>query len=197
MRFSVSMFALLSAVLFTTTAAAQQPTDTRQQPPASGSGWAAQANTQGEADPAAVIAPPEPAYARNITINPLAMIFTAFNVEIETRVSGAVSYFASPELLLVSDVTAFGLTQGFRFFMLGEANEGLWISPEVGLFYATGGGASAFGSTWGALLGYTAIWSHFVLSFGLGARYTDVKVDSGVGVSAVGLAARLSIGYAF
>ena len=49
----------------------------------------------------------------------------------------------------------------------------------------------------GALVGYTAIWSHFVLSFGGGVRYVKVGTSAGTSASGAAPAVRLSIGYAF
>ena len=215
MRYMLWLSAVLSAVLsLATTVAAQQaqgaavlpagnvaqgPSDTGQ--PSDATGASASSTASAAYAPARVEPEPpvavEPAFTRNITINPLAMIFTVFNVEVESRIASMVSFFVGPQVLLSGNVIAFGMTTGVRFFMVGEANEGFWISPELGWFYATGGGASAMAYSAGALLGYTAIWSHFVLSFGGGVRYVDLGTSAGSSASGVGPALRLSVGYAF
>jgi len=148
----------------------------------------------------AAVEPEEETPGFGITINPLAMIFTVFNIEFEKRVAPAVSVFFGPELVLSGNVTAFGATAGARFFMIGEAIEGFWIAPEVGLYYASSGSASAVGYSAGGLLGYTFVWGHFVLSIGGGARYIDITAGSGgstVSAAGVAPALRLSIGAAF
>lgn len=138
-----------------------------------------------------------------ITTNPLGMALGIFNIEYERAVSDRVSVYGGPSYfgLGIGDesIDAFGLDLGARFFVSGQAPEGFFLSPGLGLAYVTASATdeSLFGWTASGLLGYTWLFGRaFDLSLGFGGSYFNMEV-AGVGFRGFLPAARASIGAAF
>lgn len=92
------------------------------------------------------------------------------------------------------DIFAAGVEAGARIYVSGEAPVGFFVTPQLEVAYASlrRGGAAASGVSYGgaAMIGYQRVISdRFVLSAGIGARYTRftaVVNSSGVSYSTQG-----------
>jgi hypothetical protein len=117
-----------------------------------------------------------------------------FALEYERAINPTTSLFIGPALF--AGFTSFGPEQaqelgigamvGARFFLTGEAPEGLFAGPSLSLGYASassgGDRRSAMRVSSGAMLGYTWIFFRtFDLSLGAGANYVNVTNQLGGG----------------
>lgn len=130
------------------------------------------------------------------------LLFGFVNLEYERAVSDHISIFAGPTVFAFggfgSDDTIFAasLDIGARFFVLGKAPEGFWLSPDVAAGFATAGGETAFAYSGGGQIGYTWLFGNFDFSLGGGMQYIHFEAD-GEGISGILPSARLSLGAAF
>ena len=137
-----------------------------------------------------------------VTTNPLGMALGIFNLEYERAVYDRVSIYGGPSYfgLGVDDtsIDAFGIDAGARFFVSGQAPEGFFLSPGVGVAHVSATGSdSVIGWTASALFGYTWLFDRaFALSLGFGGSYFNMKVEES-GIRGFMPSLRASIGAAF
>ncbi|HLV61450.1 MAG TPA: hypothetical protein VKY51_08645 [Fredinandcohnia sp.] len=135
-----------------------------------------------------------------VSFDALGMGLGVFGIEYERAVAERISLYGSPRYLdrRIDGLHAegFGLDAGARFFVSGQAPEGLFLSPAVGLYLPTAGDR-LLGWTATALVGHTwLIDRSFDISLGFGAVLYDLKED-GRERRAIMPTGRISIGAAF
>lgn len=135
-----------------------------------------------------------------ITFDALGMGLGVFGLEYERAVTDRISLYGGPRYLdrRIDRIRTegFGIDAGARFFVSGQAPEGLFLSPGIGL-YLPARGDELLGWSATALLGHTwLIHRSFHVSLGFGALLYDMDVD-GVETRAIMPTGRISIGAAF
>jgi hypothetical protein len=149
---------------------------------------------------------------QTLTVNPIDAVNGFLNFEYEHALGSWVSLHAGLNFLVWEGVWqqphgstfAFGPEAGVRLFLIGDAPQGLWLGPYVGLGYVRVDqtpGLDGVGLYGGAMVGGTLVAFDFLaLSAGVGATYhhlTPVWDDPALGLVGWTPRLRLSAGIAF
>jgi len=120
-----------------------------------------------------------PRWPKNtVTINPVMMLYGAFNFEYERAISERVSIVAGPTYwngkFLDSRLEIWVVDLGARIFATGQAPEGLFVSPRLSVFHGRVDGESTDAPSFAGsiLFGYSwLIGRAFDLSLGVGGMF--------------------------
>lgn len=140
-----------------------------------------------------------------LTVNPVGLVNGQINFEIEHATGPKTSVYGGLNFLIVQPqfgspggrVTGVGPELGARFFILGTAPEGVYVSPFVDAAILQNRDDVSLGYAVGGMAGLTLIpFDTLTLSLGVGTAYHEMAVTRADGsrVGVVGWAPRFRLG---
>lgn len=115
-------------------------------------------------------------------VNPIAMVFGIFNLDVGIGIHDSVSLNVVPQLIRISGVTGWGVNAGLQLFPGEQLYDGWFFYPFGGYARATAEATDTAARAWGAgcLIGHHWSWDTLSIRFSGVITYYAAESDGGL-----------------